>query len=258
MTRDRAKDWVNAAEEADLPAIRTDVKSRPVLPAVPASLVASGAQPVIDDFQRRVADLTQTVIFKETPLDQLEIPEQGEARERLKSAIKRRIIATFDRIQTAKTAEGNTAIINPIRRRLAKLFNLEEDQFAPSIEQMRQELLNHGYVYLPGIVVAISPDCLEAVKIRIETVFIEQCQNVDQQRQVIRLTAGITDRDFKYIGRLGGYSLFKLKESILNKLISSSISLPGSSAQPDMNNLSGDWDWDLDVDWTPFIDPKKR
>jgi hypothetical protein len=292
MNRNSAKDWGNKPSEGNLPAVPIPLtKELPDLPAgEPAAVDSSadnlpvlkttGATPAIDEFQGKVVGLVQSILFKDVALDDYELPEAGEERERLKNAARRRILQTYDRIMAAKTAEGDTGLLIPIRHRLSRLFGLEEFQFAPTPEEIDQEMLNNGTVYVPGANGSLNPAMLEKIQMMIEARFIAECQDVDQQKQVIILATRISPNALTFVGRRRDYAMFQLREDLLKQLTVASFysgqmtqipvqevsaqpaatpsnyPLTGSAAQPDLNNLNMGTDWDWDVDWTPLEQKK--
>jgi hypothetical protein len=171
------------------------------------------------DFQRRVRHLGQRVMLEKVPLSRIAMPVREPEPERVSNALRRLMVEIFDRIQILLTQEGATDLIQEYRRQISYLFDLEEAQLPPSPEQMKKELMNSGRIYLFGNVVQLNEEFMEKIRWLLECAFIPECHNVDQQREIIKLSAQLTPEKTAFQGKLAGYSIFKIDDVLLQKMI---------------------------------------
>jgi len=248
---DGSADMTAAVESARIVEIKDATAEMPPVKIVDETRVPlSAAAHLI--FRRRVAGLARRVLTEKTPLNQIAVDAQEDARDRLVRAVQHRMLNLFAEIQLTCISIGDTSIVPAIRKRIADLFNLDEKRLAPTAGRIEHELLHYGNLYLS----LAEGDYLPRAKLLIETRFISHCQDVEQQKKVIKIVAAIRDRDLTYVGRLGGFALFRLNAAVWENLCISSLlndeERQGAKTKADQSGLNHDLDklnLDWDVDW---------
>lgn len=191
-------------------------------------------------FWRQVDALARRVVEEGVPLSEIRLDIAGTELARLMRAVKQRISGVYKQISENCQAQGHEVLIPVFRAHLANLFNMAEWQLDPLVsergavtnrgfqsgevrtssgqlftpERADRELLLLGNIY-------ISPNngnFLQQAKLNIERVFINQCQNVEQQRKIIEIVAGIKVNDLVYIEAIGGLAMFHLHQDICQQL----------------------------------------
>ncbi len=182
----------------------------------------SGNPPVLgalDPFQRCVHDLMEQVLLNGTRLSEMTLASEEEERSRIISAVKRRAIAVFERIVKAKISAGDIGKLPRLKGRMAYLFEMEEEQLAPTPQQMERVLVDQGIVYLFDL----EGDWLAKVKLFIESKFIDRCNDLSQQKRVIQVVSQIREEDLTCLGKLGGVLIYRLNQALFKRLVVSTI-----------------------------------
>lgn len=192
-----------------------------------------------EQFQQDVEGLTRRVLLEKVSLHEIRAVGESAEGEKLIHAVQQRIIQLFIKIKHSQRALGDTSLVPAIRKRIMRLYNLQDAQLGTPGEMvavvppangasmdafsangrtpqqhLERELFFFGKLYLASS----GPDFFDMAKEAILNKFIMQCHDGHQQDRIVRIVENISKADLTYLGTCKGFSVIQIDSEILDQL----------------------------------------
>ena len=181
-----------------------------------------------EQFKQDVDGLTRRVLTAEVSLAEIRFNEGGEERERIIRAVQERVVRLFAKIKQSQRALKDTSVVPAIRKRLLRLYNLQDGQLGtpgemvavvPPVDgaphlNLEREFFFFGKLYLSYI----GEDYFEIAREAIVNKFIMRCENERQQERVLEIAGTLQKSNLAFMGSCNGFSVIQLDSEVLDRL----------------------------------------
>lgn len=192
-----------------------------------------------EQFQQDVEGLTRRVLLEKVSLHEIRAVGESAEGEKLIHAVQQRIIQLFIKIKHSQRALGDTSLVPAIRKRIMRLYNLQDAQLgtpgemvavvppkngvsadaSPAGQRISQQYLERELFFFGKLYLALSgPDLFEAAKQAILNKFIMQCEDGQQQERIVKIIENLNKADLTYLGTCKGFSVIQIDSEILDQL----------------------------------------